>query len=472
MKHPLFFLRITFIVAIGILAVLTLLSFRQFRTLISSSDEIDHTYRVLLELEEVVSLVEDAETNQRGYLVTHDAKYLDPYHVSHPQVRRLLSALDTLTLDDLSQHAHLDTLRNQIDRRYELLNRVILYDTSRVARNRADLLLSLNRGRLVMDSLRGKVELLRKEELKSLNEYNQSKTATARLTPTYLLSLSALALILLSASFLVINQELRRRLGVQKELEQKVEALNRSNAELEQFAYVASHDLQEPLRKIRAFSSKLVLRHRQGLDEEGRDLLDKIESAATRMQKLIDDLLGFSRLVRPLDDQVPTDLNQVLHDVLVDLSESIQSREANVRVALLPTLDAYPTQMRQLFQNLIGNALKFSRTDLRPVVRVDYALLSSQEVPDNLTGRRTHVAYHRITVRDNGIGFEPQYVEKIFVIFQRLHGRAEFSGTGIGLAVCKRVVINPGGFIEAQGKPGEGATFTIYLPFQSPEQPV
>ncbi|MCY7349791.1 MAG: CHASE3 domain-containing protein [Cytophagaceae bacterium] len=471
MKYSLLFLRLTFVVAIGILVGLTLLAFRQFHSLMSESDRVDHTYQVLLKLEEVVSLVKDAETSQRGFLVTHDPKFLAPFHASYPRVERAYESLDTLTSDSPVQNAHIDTLWGQIEHRYETLNRGILYDTSRVSNGKGSMLSALNLGKLIMDSLRNKAALIRSEELELLRYQNLSKTDTARLTPYYLLALAAIALILLSASFLVINQELRRRLEAKKELEQKVEVLNRSNAELEQFAYVASHDLQEPLRKIRAFGNKLVLRHRTGLDDEGRELLDKIESAAARMQKLIDDLLGFSRLVRPLDDQVPTDLNQVLTEVISDLSESIQNSKADLRVACLPTLNGYPTQMRQLFQNLLGNALKFSRTDLRPRIRVEYALLSGNEVPPDSSGRRINTTCHRISVIDNGIGFEPQYVEKIFVIFQRLHGRSEFTGTGIGLAICKRVVTNHGGFIEAQGKPGEGATFNVYLPVRSPEQP-
>jgi len=316
-----------------------------------------------------------------------------------------------------------------------------------------------------MDTIRGVVARMRTEELRLLDERNAFKTSTARRMPTYLLALASLALVLLSGSFLLLNRELRQRLEFQKELEHKIEALNRSNAELEQFAYVASHDLQEPLRKIRAFGSKLVMRHAEGLSDEGRSLLEKIEQSAARMQRLIDDLLSFSRLVRPTgtDAPVPTDLNQVLNDVLNDLSESIQTKGAEVQTDPLPTLHAHPSQLRQLFQNLISNALKFSRSDVRPLIDIDYRLVKGSEVPQ-ATGRRREGAYHRIAIGDNGIGFETQYAEKIFVIFQRLHGRFEYTGTGIGLAVCKRVVSNHQGFIEAESTPGEGSTFIVYLP--------
>lgn len=469
MRKPVVHLRFLFFTSLFVLVTLSLLSYQRIRDLILYSGEVERTYRALSKTDGVLSLLKDAETGQRGFMLTHSRNFLEPYYESLSLIRRYYDSLRRLTADNPRQQLRMDTLNGLMARRLEIMGRAVLYDTSRLG-TRAERDTMLQRGRVTMDSIRGLFNRMRNEELRLLNERNAYKTATARMTPTYLLTLAAITLILLSGSFLFLNRELRQRLEVQKELEQKIEALNRSNAELEQFAYVASHDLQEPLRKIRAFGSKLVMRHAEGLSQEGHTLVEKIEHSAARMQRLIDDLLSFSRLVRPTDRPVSTDLNQIVQEVLSDLTEAIQTRQATIELTPLPTLEAQPTQLRQLFQNLFSNALKFSRTDLTPVIRVTTQLVKGTQVPQAL-GRRRELSYHRITVSDNGIGFEPQYAEKIFVIFQRLHGRFEYTGTGIGLAVCKRVVANHQGFIEAQSTPGEGATFIIYLPATPVLQP-
>ncbi len=469
MKSPLFYLRISFLVSIALLVTMALVSYRQIRNLVTYSEEVEQTYRVMSKAEEVLSLLKDAETGQRGFMLTHQRAFLEPYTNSLGAIDRTFDSLRVMAEHSSGQQARLDTLRGLIDRRYAIMSLTVLYDSSRaISLSERDALLA--RGRLTMDSLRMSIGRLNASEKALLRERESRQTNVARLTPSYLLALTAVTIVLLSGSFLLLNRELRHRLLVQRELEHKIEALNRSNAELEQFAYVASHDLQEPLRKIRAFSSKLMLRHSAALSEEGQELLQKSEHSAGRMQTLIDDLLNFSRLIKPPEVPVRTDLNQVVHDVLNDLWEDIQVKGARVQVDPLPILEAQPTQFRQLFQNLLSNALKFSRSDVSPVIDIDYQQIKGSEMPQGL-GHLQALDYHRIAVSDNGIGFEPQYVEKIFVIFQRLHGRLEYSGTGIGLAICKRVVTNHRGFIDAQSTPGEGSTFLIYLPVTGIEIP-
>ncbi len=245
----------------------------------------------------------------------------------------------------------------------------------------------------------------------------------------------------------------------QQELEQANLELLRSNEELERFAYVASHDLSEPLRKINTFAKMLTDRYAVELAGEGQLFLERMTAAARRMQLLIQSLLDFSRIGRKETPFVAVDLNAVVADVVSDLEVAIANRKASVRVEPLPTLTAELTQMRQLFGNLISNALKFVREDVPPVVRVS----AVPATPDDL--RRTNLdpnkRFVRLSVADNGIGFEPEYAERIFVIFQRLHAQAEFEGAGIGLAVCRRIAENHGGAIYAEGTPGQGATFSV-----------
>ncbi len=241
-------------------------------------------------------------------------------------------------------------------------------------------------------------------------------------------------------------------------------ALERSNRELELFAYVASHDLQEPLRKIQAFGDRLVGKFAEQLGEQGQDYLRRMQSAASRMRTLIEDLLMFSRVATKPLPFIPVDLAAVARAVVSDLEGRIQQTGGRVELGELPSLEADPTQMRQLVQNLIGNGLKFHRPGEPPVVRVE-----GRVVPEVSDGpARPAGPWCEITVRDNGIGFEEVYAERIFQIFQRLHGRNEYDGTGIGLAVCRKIVERHGGTITAHSRPGQGAVFTVRLPQRQP----
>jgi two-component system, LuxR family, sensor kinase FixL len=247
------------------------------------------------------------------------------------------------------------------------------------------------------------------------------------------------------------------------ELERTAEALKRSNAELEQFAYVASHDLQEPLRKIRAFGDRLESMLDGQLEDRAADYLKRMVSAAERMGTLIENLLSYSRVSSRGAQLVDVDLGQVVTDVLADLERQVASTSARVEVDRLPRLEADAVQMRQLFQNLVSNAIKYGPPDGAPEVRIEAEYLDRN---GGLVPASAAASSVRIRVRDNGIGFEPEYAERIFELFQRLHGRERYDGTGIGLGVCRRIVTRHGGTITAEGRPGKGATFTITLPLR------
>lgn len=246
------------------------------------------------------------------------------------------------------------------------------------------------------------------------------------------------------------------------ELEVREAALRRSNQELESFASIASHDLQEPLRKIEAFGDRLRQRYHTVLGEDGQMYVERMQSAVKRMRSLINDLLDYSRITTKAKPFTAVNLNEVLSGVLVDLQMRLESSGGTVEAGPLPTIDADATQMRQLFQNLIANALKFHRPDVPPRITI-----GAREVAG---GREQQPGERRVEIRfaDNGIGFEMKYAERIFGIFQRLHTRAEYEGTGIGLATCRKIVERHGGTITARGVPGEGATFIIELPAQQP----
>ena len=249
----------------------------------------------------------------------------------------------------------------------------------------------------------------------------------------------------------------------QERLQRYNKQLEVSNRELQDFAYVASHDLQEPLRKIETFGDRLRTKYADDLPEGGQKYVERMQSATSRMRLLINDLLGYSRVTTKAKPFVALDLNECLDGVLGDLQIRIEETEAEVRYENLPTIDADRTQMRQLLQNLVGNALKFQRPGVKPVVTV-----TAEIVRDETFEQQSDVCV--IRVADNGIGFDNKYKDQIFTIFQRLHGRGEYEGTGIGLATVRKIVERHNGTIDADGVEGEGATFIVTLPVEQAQQ--
>jgi signal transduction histidine kinase len=241
--------------------------------------------------------------------------------------------------------------------------------------------------------------------------------------------------------------------------------LERRNRALRDFAYIASHDLQEPLRKIRSFSSLVLDDYAGVVDDAGRHYLDRMHDAAERMSQLINDLLVYSRITTRAQPFEPVDLEKIARTVRGDLDLQIEDVDGTVDIGDLPTVEADPTQIRQVLQNLIGNGLKFHKPDEPPHVQVTATVESAD--PDlqqegRLDASCTEMC--RLTVADNGIGFEQSHADRIFTPFKRLHGRGEYEGTGMGLAICRRIVERHGGDISVTSTPGEGATFTVLLP--------
>jgi len=262
---------------------------------------------------------------------------------------------------------------------------------------------------------------------------------------------------------LTSSREVSDRVRAERAMSRTNRALEQRNRELQDFAYVASHDLQEPLRKIRAFADLLIEDFNDALDDTGRYYLERMQDGAKRMSQLISDLLDYSRITTRAQPFEPVDLNEVMCHVISDLELRISDVEASIDVDDLPTIEGDQTQIRQLLQNLVGNALKFYREDARPVVRVEAEEVAPAMVSEDAQGRSV-----RIRVVDNGIGFEEKYLDRIFTPFQRLHNRSAYAGTGMGLAICRRIVERHDGQMTAESVPGEGSTFTITLPKQQP----
>ena len=253
--------------------------------------------------------------------------------------------------------------------------------------------------------------------------------------------------------------EIAERQRAEEILREYATRLEQNNQGLQQFAYVASHDLQEPLRKIQAFGDRLRDRCAPALGEQGLDYLGRMQNAASRMQALINGLLTYSRVTTNARPYTPVDMNRIAQEVLADLETRIAEVEATIEIGDLPVIEADPLQMRQLLQNLISNALKFHQENVPPVVKISAERLESHQPQDD-----PEAAWYQIDVADNGIGFDEKYLDRIFQMFQRLHGRGTYEGAGIGLAVCKKITDRHGGNITATSTPGKGATFSVTLP--------
>ena len=487
---------IAFGVVFLVLFVNALVSHRNIARLRDSDRLVRHTYDVINAADDVLVTVVDAETGQRGFFITGDDAYLEPYNAAIAATDERLSRLHSLIADNPPQLQRLNELRELIQKRMDLLREGIGVRRARDAEGAKEFVTS-GRGKVAMGLVRDKLGEIKKVE-RDLLDLRSSEAEVAYYTAVAAGAVAAiLGLLLAVAGYALILRDMRRReraavelQAANDKLEDRVrertetitkvigtlreevevrraaedaarvsaEELRRSNRELEQFASVASHDLQEPLRKIQAFADRLDMHARSLLGEKGLDYLERILTSAARMRRLIDDLLAYSRVATKGQAFTPVDLNQVIEEVQTDLEERLRSTAGKIECETLPRVAADPFQMRQLFQNLLANALKFHRPDVPPEVLVTAQTVSTA---DGAGGRRLQV---EVTVRDNGIGFDAEYRERIFDLFQRLHGRDQYEGTGIGLAICKKIVERHGGRIHAESAPGQGAAFIFTLP--------
>ena len=448
-------------VSLLLLVFLSWVTFNHFEEMGKRTNDVAHSYQIRFLNKELIKTLVDIETGQRGFLLSHQEHFLVPYQKGLDNIKQFQTDLRELVRDNDVQLKRLDSLDIFIKQR-------LIFIKGNIARAQENIpidLKTLNLGKGYMDKIRATSERFDQQEKGYLDVRIELQKSADHNMSLYLLGLCGLALAFLAVFFRLLYVELSRRIGFQTELENKLSELERTNAELEQFAYVASHDLQEPLRKIRAFSERLQVRHAPQLNEDAQNSLVKISQSAMRMQNLINDLLAFSKATNRREENFEkVDLNNVLKNVREELSERIAQKNARIINQPLPEVLGVRSQFEQLFTNLISNSMKYCHEGVTPMVTIDYQQVAGGEIP-NAGDLQSENIYHRITFIDNGIGFEPQYAEKIFVIFQRLHSRNEFEGTGIGLSLCRRIVTNHNGYILAEPRQGEsGAIFHVYLP--------
>ncbi|AXO80911.1 PAS domain S-box protein [Olleya aquimaris] len=582
------FLRAMLYISALVILVVGALTYRSVTEVTKSSEMITHTYKVNVELEQILSYLKDAETGQRGYIITNDSVFLEPYLSARNRINNSFAELKVLTKNTPQLKSKLIDVNTLINKR------LIAFKTSYRSLPKNDIedpnfISNFRNGKTLMDSIRDQIKGVIKLQNNLLSKRSDEYRSDLMATPLLLFSLLLCSLILMYLAYnsiyknikrlKITNEELEifkestnqseivskhgswtwdqnndvftfsdnlyRLLGEQpqsfeptiqnfmqyvhpedvEQLSQQVEdmkknvelpyiyyrvvhkngnikhlkaygksiindeeetvllgttaditdeiisfraleernlELERNNQELSSFNYVASHDLQEPLRKIQTFLSRLEDEEAEKLSDRGTRYIDRIQNAATRMRLLIDDLLQFSRSNKADKVFEESNINLLLEAAKQDLAEVISAEDAVITSDAFPSMTVIPFQIQQLFVNLLGNAIKYKSEKRSPVINITHQVIEADNDPQ--ITKPTKPFYHKITFTDNGIGFDNEYADQIFVLFSRLHNKDEYSGTGIGLSICKKIIENHKGHIIAKGKPGIGATFIIYLP--------
>lgn len=547
-----------------------------------------HTYEINIQLEKLMSALKDAETGQRGYIITRNNRYLAPYLNSREKVNKSFISLKKLTADSPKQQQNLKKLFKLISQRYVSFEKCLKYSEPDTYDKRK-LDNHMFGGRILMENIQFQVDKMNDIEKNFLSERLKNYDKEISLSPFFAISLFLTALFFILLAYRQISRDivrlkiynkkllissglmtesevigsfstwqwdletdkvdysdnLYRLLGtnpksftpskktflefvhpddresvdgsfksmmekqnlpfvyyrvIRKDkqlryfkstgkilidkqgnkillginfditdehllnvkLQERNKELEQSNKELASFNHVASHDLQEPLRKIQTFISRVSDADRAVLSDSAKEYITKIENSAKRMRVLIDDLLLFSRTNTTKKEFIQSDLNELFDNALTELAEVIEEKKAKITVANLPKLYVIPYQIEQLFINLIGNSLKYSQPDIVPQITVELEKVAGNEKSQLLN--KSLKQYYKFTFTDNGMGFDPQFKETIFVLFQRLHTKTDYPGTGIGLAICKKIVENHKGHITADSTLNKGSVFAVYLP--------
>lgn len=431
------------------------------KDLLYYSDRVDHAQSTLLNLQHLSSNVYQTSHCRSNYLLLKDSQNKKCALEKSVDIDPIVLKLDSIFETSSPQKKRLELIRTEL---VEFQKRTKLFlSESFSTMDSTEKIVFLKGDAANVERIDKLIHDISTIETKLSHTRTQSRDNYKTQVFSYNWAIMLIAIIFLVSSFTLLDLEVNRNKRYRIELENRIEELNRSNSELEQFTYVASHDLQEPLRKIRSFSDRLSLKFKEDLPPEATGIIQIIHDASKRMQLLINDLLSFSRLIKKDTEMVSTDLDKVLRNVRTSLSVAIKENRVIIQSEPLPTVDGYEFQLTQLFQNLISNSIKYRHIELDPRIEITYSLQKDTKLP-GMSSYQQNRDFHYITFSDNGIGFSPEYAEKIFVIFQRLHAKEVYEGSGIGLAICRRVVTNHNGYITAEGKEGAGAKFSVYLP--------
>lgn len=463
MKKRLRLIIILFSISFVVMAGLSFFSVDKFSSLINYSTLVDHSNKVIQELYKVEGVSKDLDRAERGYMLTHDTMYQRLLYTSIHRLNPLIDSLRLLTKDNTSEQNNLILIKSAIALRLNNIRDNMAYmDTAKTS------VISpyYYHGRESMKECMSALNTMYNEENLLLGERVENKIIYQKITSSTLRYILLFFCTITIILFILMIRELKRRVAFQDELNNKLTDLERSHSELEQIAYAASHDLQEPLRKIQVFINRLLYLKKEHIDEESKDTMMRITAAAVRMQDLIEDLVNLTSLTQQQTELQAVDLNKVLKHTLSELSEKAEQKNAIINQEVLPTITGYPNQLQILFKALLDNALKFTREDVQPIVSIRSDIVSGEELSD-INPKLPEQKFYRITISDNGIGFDNKFTHKMFQIFQRLHNQhSEFHGKGVGLALSQRVIANHNGHILAYGHSDVGATFKLFFPIE------
>lgn len=436
------------------------LSYFSYARTLNNYNWVGHSQEVLRLISDGQSKMYETESAVRAYVILQQSKYRPDLAPPRRMMDSLLRDLRIQTTDNAEQQQLLTQIDPVLNKRFALWRHLVVDLFTLDLYTQDSLLLE---GLRASQSANHIWEQMRQEEYLLLSNRVQQKQSGVYSSPLFLLGASVVSIVIVALLFFLLRHSFRESEDLRLEMQKQNIELLRSNQDLEQFAYVASHDLQEPLRKLRAFSERLRMKEEGRLSEEGKEIILKLDGFAAKMQRLIDDLLQFSRVINSKVEGENVDLNLILQESKTTLHDSIIKKGAVISSTWLPIIKGYESQMMQLFQNLLSNSIKYARADVAPVINIVATIVDGHVVPGLRKGDEGKL-FHKIQFTDNGIGFNAQYAERIFVVFQRLHGKSEYEGTGIGLAISKSVVLNHGGYITADSEEGKGAVFTVYLP--------
>ena len=461
--------RLIFIATACLLLILSFILYAQVKDLITSYNQVNEATVVNLKLEQVLSTLKDAEIAQRGFLLTKDPRFLKPLEGANERSEYLLKELHYLTRNNVEQQKNLDALETFVKIRFRNFNTVIdQYNMEGISAQTRKMHLLASASS--MDNIRQHIAAVQDIEKKLLAEREHIKKKHSLLAPFYafVLILTALAILIFfydrTMKQLVRTRKLLKKLRVVNgKLRQKNHEMELYNKELDSFTYIASHDLKEPLRKINTYSNLVAEEAVASLTEKHKSYIERIQNSVKRMQNLLDDLLLYSHATRPTVDFEAVDLNTIIKQVEENLAEEIKENNASVHTETLPVVKGLPFQLKQLFENLFLNSLKYKQSGSAPMISIESSLIDKTKI--NKAGFTKANQYYKIIFRDNGLGFEQTYAEKIFQLFQRVHTSHSDGSTGIGLTICKKIIENHNGFIRATSKINRGTLFEIYFPY-------
>ena len=437
-----------FSAALLLLLFVSVLAVGSIYSLHQNSVSVEHTYEVILSLEEVISLMKDAETGVRGLVFTENESFLTPYFTCINNIEAALSKVDLITKDNAIQQKRVPILKKLCYHRLEVLKTVLLHYKLNEKKKAAQIIKD-GRGKRIMERIRFRISEMKAHEKTLLGTRRKETRISQGLTYVIIGIGNLVAVLIAVAAIMNINLELSQRLIAEQLLQDKQTNLEQANKELEAFSYTISHDLRSPLRAIDGFSRILEEDYEQKLDKEGKRLLNVIKSNAYKMGKLIDDLLDFSRLSKKVPTQNNVNMQALVNEVIEEVQLNNPGLKPELVLLQLPNALGDKSLLQQVWVNLISNAYKYSSKKNPALIEIGFESFNNSQY------------YY---VKDNGSGFDPYYKDKLFGIFQRLHNTKDFEGNGVGLAIVQRIVDRHGGKVEAEGKVNEGAIFKFSVP--------